>query len=399
MRKATHQQTKNHNTLLVLKTIYDRGPISRADVSRVTGLTRASVSNITSSLIDEGLVTEVGHGRSQGGKRPILLSVVDDSRRIIGIDLGNGVFRGCVLNLRGKIRRRATVQVPDGNGQEGLSRLYELIDTLISAAPGGRFLGIGIGTPGLVGPEGVVRRAVNLDWKDIPLAELLTKRYQMPVSIANDCHAAALAEYAFGGSGHIANLVVLKVGRGTGAGVVIDGKLHYGDGFGAGEIGHLVVRPDGDLCECGRRGCLETVASCRAIVRRARAIAEDAPSSAIGRKAASPSEITLEHVLDALNSGDEALLAIIDDAGQALGEAAAFIVSLLSVRRIVIAGNAADFGQGLVEPITEELRRRAFSNLAQETQVALSTLGDDIVILGAAALLLAQELNIVGPRA
>jgi predicted NBD/HSP70 family sugar kinase len=399
MRKATHQQTKSHNTLLVLKTIYDRGRVSRADVARVTGLTRASVSNITANLIDEGLVTEVGQGESAGGKRPILLSVVDDSRRIIGIDLANGVFRGCVLNLRGKIRRRTTLQVEKGNGQAALARLYELIDSLVEAAPGGRFLGIGIGSPGVMGPEGVVRRAVNLDWEDIPLADLLRNRYHLPVCIANDCHAAALAEYAFGSSGHISNLVVLKVGRGTGAGVVMDGELHYGDSFAAGEIGHLVISPDGDECECGRRGCLETVASSRAIVKRAKAVAEALPSSLIRRQVSRLSDITVRHVVQALDEGDVNLRPIIADAGRFLGEAAAFIVSVLSVRRIVIAGSAAAFEHHLIEPMVEELRRRAFSTLAQETQVTMSTLGEDIVILGAAALLLAQELNIVGPRA
>src|SRR5436190_975579 len=165
--KATQQQTKNHNSHLVLKAIYDQGKISRADLARLP--------------------------------------------------------------------------IQSSGGQEALLLVYELIDRLI-ATTNKPLLGIGIGTPGLVDTtSGVVLSAVNLDWRGLPLGGLLSARYRLPVYVANDSQLAALAQYMFGGKEYGSNLVVVKVGTGIGAGIVLDGRLLQGDGFGAGEIGRITV--------------------------------------------------------------------------------------------------------------------------------------------------------------
>jgi len=394
MQKATQQQTKEHNARLILKTIYDEGRISRADIARLTGLTRTTVSDATAELIEAGLIAEVGQGPSAGGKPPILLSVVDNSRCLIGIDLADSEFRGAAINLRGAIKHRLGLPIHERDGDAALAVVYQLIDGLVAAADS-PILGIGIGTPGLVDAhQGVVRNAVNLDWHDLPLRQLLQDRYELPVYIANDSQVAALAECTFGDSRGAANLVVIKVGRGTGAGIVLNRQLYYGDGFGAGEIGHVAVVEGGELCRCGHHGCLETVTSTRGIVRRAQAIARGGTPSTLPQVAASPEEIDTDLLVQALEKGDGAVRQALTEAGQYLGIAAANLVSALNVQRIVIAGTAARFGQTLVEPIIQGVRQRSLGVLADEVQIETTRLGPDIVILGAAALLLAQELGL-----
>ncbi|TRZ85698.1 ROK family transcriptional regulator [bacterium] len=394
MKKANSQQAKVHNRLLILRTIYNNVKISRADIARVTSLNRATVSDAVTELMKDGVVAEVGIGSSVAGKPPILLSMVDDARYLIGVDLAESEFRGAVINLRGKIIHRLNLAINGRDGDAALASVYGLLDKLIPLAEG-PILGIGIGTPGLINTrQRVVRNAVNLDWHDLPLGDLLDERYKMPVHIANDSQAAALAEFTFGASKNISNLIVINIGRGTGAGIVLNRQLYYGDSFGAGEFGHVAIVENGERCRCGHYGCLETVTSSQAIVRSARAIAKNDLHSKLYRLVASPEEINIDIVSQAFAEGDEAIRTLITEVGRYLGFAAAILVGILNVNRIVIAGRVARFGQALLEPIKQEIKRRSLPGLADETVVEITTLGPDIVILGAAALLLNHELGL-----
>ncbi|HEX9013026.1 MAG TPA: ROK family transcriptional regulator, partial [Anaerolineaceae bacterium] len=263
MEKATRQFTKVHNIHLVLKTIYEQEATSRADVARITGLTRATVSEIVSGLMDEGLLEEVGIGESVGGKPPILVSLRSNARQLICADLTGREFRGALVDLRGKIRCEKTLLTGGLHGAELLDLLVQLLDSLVAEAEA-PLIGIGVSAPGLTDPaEGIVRRSVQLDWTDLPVRQLLDERYHLPIHVINDSHAAALAEYTFGALRQTPNLIVVRVAEGIGSGIILSGKLHYGDGYGAGEIGHLTVVDGGRQCTCGNYGCLETVASPR----------------------------------------------------------------------------------------------------------------------------------------
>jgi glucokinase-like ROK family protein len=393
--KATLEQTKNHNKRLILKTIYDQLETSRADIARITGLTRPTVSSIVAELIEEGLVEEVGQGQSEGGKPPILLSVVDDSRHLIAIDLADSEFQGAVVDLRGRVIHRECLPVNDCDGEAALDLVYELGDRLIKAATR-PLLGIGIGTPGLIDAQGgIVRKAVNLDWQELPLRKLLNARYQLPVHIANDGHVAALGEYIFGQGRKTANLIIVKVGRGVIAGIVLNGRLHYGDGSGAGEIGHVKVVEDGLPCPCGHFGCLETVTNSRAVVEQAKIIARTNPQSTLHRFTSNLEAITPEYVYQAFEAGDQSLQPIIVTVGRYLGLAVAHLVGVLNVQCILICGSVARFGESLLDPIRQEMQQRSLALVADQTHIGVSRLGQDIVLQGAAALLLANELGLV----
>ena len=394
LQKATRRQSKDHNKGLVLRTVYQAGWISRADVARATTLARPTVSTAVAELIHEGLVTESGMGPSVGGKPPILLRVEDDSRYMIGVDLAESEFRGALVNLRGTIRRRLSLPIDDQDGEAALALVHRLIHELVQASDR-PIVGIGIGTPGLMDVgRGVVRDAVNLNWRDLPLGDMLEARHRLPVYIANDSQVASLAEMTFGHGKDLANLIVVKVGRGIGAGIVLDRRPYYGDDYGAGEIGHIVVEPGGRECRCGNRGCLETVASTRTLVQRAQAMWDDGRPSLLHRLVSSPDEITTGVLVQAAEAGDEAVRALVAEAGAHLGQVISHLVGGLNIDHIVIAGSMARFGDALIRPIQEYVGSHSLRALAENARVEASELGQDIVILGAAALLLSQELQL-----
>ncbi len=391
--KATHQQTRVYNQQLVLRTIYDHAPVSRADVARLTGLTRTSVSDLVGDLLGTGLAEEIGRGPSSGGKAPILLHVVENSRQLIGIDLGDTVFAGALVNLRGEVRHAVELPLDGSDGEDALQLVHRLVTQLVAAADR-PLLGIGIGTPGIVDtPRGTVRWAVNLDWQDLPLGPILAERYGLPTHVANDSQAAALAEYLFGGHPRGANMIVVKVGRGIGAGIVLEGRLHQGDGFGAGEIGHTTVVDDGAPCRCGSFGCLETVASGRAIVEHVRHLAPRRPDSSLHPdRGGQPAD--LDDIVTAFQAGDALAREVVLEAGSRLGASLAPVVGALNVDKVVLVGAVAAFGELWVDAVRTEIRRRAFALLASSTTVELGHLSTNVVVRGASALLMTRELGL-----
>jgi len=395
-KKATHQQTKQRNRDLVLKLIMENETTSRAEVARLTTLTRASVSEIVSALIDEGLVEEIGYGDSIGGKAPILLSLVADARYSIGLNLAQDRFVGAVVNLRGEIKEMVEVPVNDRNGEQALQIVYQVLDQLTSCGwkP---MVGIGIGTPGLVNTSaGVVVNAVNLDWQDLPLASLLEKRYKLPVSILNDSQAAAIGEYVYG-ENHPSdsNLIVITVKHGIGSGILINGRLFQGDGGGAGEIGHVVVQEDGTRCRCGKTGCLETIASAKAVVERARLLAGEYPHSMLAQNSR---KITLEDVEAAWRKQDPLALRVAGDAARFMGSSIAGLIGVLNIRQIVLMGDMACFGETWLQAVREAVAKYSLARMAEETKLEFGTLDFRAPVLGASAYLLLDNYSLLYTR-
>jgi N-acetylglucosamine repressor len=386
MQKATRFATKEHNRNLVLKIIFEHDSISRAEIARITRLTRTTVSDIVTDLLAEGLVSEIGVGSSMGGKSPILLSLVEDARWLVGLDLAQNQFHGALVNLRGKIREMVTTPVEDRNGEEALALVFDILDQLMAKASR-PLLGIGVGTPGLVNTsEGVVINAVNLEWKNLPLERLLQERYRLPVYVLNDSQAAAIGEYTYG-EGHRRDdhLVVINVRHGIGAGIVIHGALFQGDGGSAGEIGHVVVVPKGGLlCRCGNTGCLETVASAQALVKRVQTLAPQFPQSSLPHD---PHKITLDTIARAFKQGDGLARQEVLETARFMGMALSSLVGILNIKKIVLAGDMTCFGEEWVGVIKETMLHMSLPGPAQNAQVELGQLGGDGIILGASAVL------------
>src|SRR6195952_887132 len=297
--KVLPEHARSHNRSLVLQTLYRSGQRSRADIARETGLTRVTVSDLVAELILEGLVIETGQREdARPGKPATMLDLNRNAFQIIGIDLSEyAIFRGAVLDLDGQILARAELPLAGATGADATALVTRLAETLVAAAtlP---ILGLGVGSPGVVDLAGVVLSAPNLGWANETLQADLAARFNIPVVVANDANAAALAEHSFGEAD--SDMMLVKVGHGVGAGLLLDGTPLFGSRFAAGEIGHVVVGTDGGAeCVCGKHGCLETWL---ATPRLEKAIAADpAARGEILTEAGQRLGIALAPVVGALN--------------------------------------------------------------------------------------------------
>lgn len=379
--RATHQQTRTFNQQLVLRALHDHSPLSRADLARLTGLTRTSVGDLVGSLIEEGLIEEVGRGRSSGGKSPILLRVAPDGRHLIGLDLGEEQFSGAVVDLRGEVLRTIHLPLEGRNGEAAVELVFQLVDAL-RADDRPPLLGIGIGAPGVIDTStGTVRWSVNLDWADLGLGPLLEERYGVPVVVANDSHAAAVAELTFFRRPRPNNLIVIKVGRGVGAGIILNGQLFQGDGHGAGEFGHVSsLGSAGAACHCGGDGCLETMTSMRALVQAAGSV--------------EPSITDERDLVAAFRAGVAGIRQLVLDAARRLGGAIGWLIGVLNVHHVLLVGPVAEFGDDWLDEVRRHARSSALALLARDTQIDFGHVHDDVVVLGASALLMEQQLGL-----
>lgn len=363
--KLLPEHARGHNRSLVLQTLYRSGPCSRADIARTTGLTRVTVSDLVAELIADGLLEELGQREeSRPGKPATLLDLRRDAFVILGLDLSeHSGFSGAVLDLDGRLLAREEVALEGSTGDAAIERVLTLVARLVEHAGPTPILGLGVGSPGVVDLGGVVLSAPNLGWTGVPLQETLHDRFGVPVVVANDANAAILAEHGFGGAS--ADAMLIKIGHGVGAGLLLDGRPMYGSRFAAGEIGHVVVGTDGgDVCACGKRGCLETWLS---IPRLERALT-GAPAEARDR--------------------------ILEQAGERLGIALAPVVGALDLGEVILAGPTGLLDGPLAAAALETIRSRTMSEFHGDLSLRMSTLGQDIVLRGAAVMVLSGQLGV-----
>lgn len=370
--KVLPEDGRAHNRSLVLQTLYRAGRQSRADIARLTRLTRVTVSDLVAELIAEGLIIEIGKREdSRPGKPATLLDINRGASQIVGLDLSEySTLRGAVLDLDGRILERAETPLAGGTGAEATAKVMALAEALVArtTAP---ILGLGVGSPGVVDLAGVVISAPNLGWTDEHLQDNLIDRFGIPVIVGNDARAAVLAEHSFGGAG--SDMMLIKVGHGVGSGLLLNGSLLFGSRFAAGEIGHVVVGTEGGAeCACGKFGCLETwLAAPRLAARIAAARASDQSRSP--QEAAEP---------------------ILRQAGRHLGIALAPVVAALNLAEIVLSGPTDLLDGPLSEAIIKTLRDRTMAELHSDLVVRMTTLGQDIVIRGAAVMVLSGQLGV-----
>jgi N-acetylglucosamine repressor len=212
--------------------------------------------------------------------------------------------------------------------------------------------------------------------------------------VANASQTAALAEYLFTDAPRDGNLAVVRVGQDVGVGLILDGQPYFGDGYGAGELGHLVVVEDGELCQCGNRGCLETIVSRNSVLRQAQYLSEQHPKSILAREIEAAGTLNLDVVLSAYRQNDPYAHEIADRVADYVGRASASIVTLANVQRIHYVGSVTQFGEAWLDKVRASMLKHAIPDLAGQTTTAIAQLGADAVILGAAALLMSRDLGL-----
>ncbi|MDQ6599648.1 ROK family glucokinase [Bacillus salipaludis] len=319
---------------------------------------------------------------------------------IVGVDLGGTTTKLAFLTTSGEILQKW--EIPTDNSDEGRNitcNIAKAINEKLASLGENknRLIGIGMGAPGPVDYEnGVILNVVNLGWKEnYPLKEQLEVTTALPAAIENDANCAALGEMWKGAGGGAKDLVCVTLGTGVGGGVIIGGNIVQGSNGAAGEIGHITAIPNGGApCNCGKTGCLETVASATGIVRLAtKEILKGDLKGELAAKQAANGKITAKDVFDSARNGDQMAVKVLDEVTFHLGLVLANIGNTLNPQKIVIGGGVSKAGDILLNSVKQQFNQFAFSSVKKSTELALATLGNDAGVIGA-AWLIKNKLNL-----
>lgn len=385
--KVDSRAMREMNRALVLEIIRRGQAVSRTDLARHSALTKPTVWAIVDTLIDQGLVHEVGFGvaPSRRGRRARLFELNDAAAAFVGIHFGVRHTNLAVADARGQIRATRVTESFRGQFARALREVPPLIKQALREAklPRSRLEGIGVAIPGLVDQTtGTCVLAPNLRWYDVPVRAKLAEKLGAPTAVRNIAQAAAIAEGRLGAARGRKSFIWVYVGSGVGAAIVVDGQVVYGKSGYSGELGHCAVIDNGTQCACGGIGCLETVASGAAIEAAARASLAGPMRS--GRGSA---KIEAHDVALAARDGDPEARRILARAGEYLGVGISYLINLLNPEMVVLGGRVIQAGEHLLEPVRASVARHAMRS--QGIPIVPSAVGDDIMLRG--AVLLAME--------
>jgi predicted NBD/HSP70 family sugar kinase len=369
----------------VVDVLRRRGHASRADIARETGLSRTTVSSLVTDLQAGGLVIEHegdhsrdgGKGDRPGAGRPgVLLALDPTAGLVLGVDFGHSHLRIAVADLSSRILAEEGVALDvDHSAEKSLDTAADLARELLAGVglDLGRVVGIGLGIPGPLDHDtGIVHSTVSLpDWTGRRPAAELGSRLGHEVHMDNDANLGALGELTYGAGVGARDLVYVKVASGVGAGLIFGGRLHRGSTGIAGELGHVMVVPEGEVCMCGNRGCLETVAAAPALLKL------------LGRSR--DEELTTEGMLALAAEGDPGARRVLADAGRAIGRALADLCNCINPERVVVGGELGAAATPLLEGIRESIQRWALPATAEATEVVAGVLGPRAELLGSLA--------------
>jgi predicted NBD/HSP70 family sugar kinase len=386
-RRLNGRQT---NRFKVLRALFDHPRSTRTELAEHTGLSRPTVSAVADALVQAGLVVQHEDDQPRTGRPPVLLSLASGAAFAVGLDMGHAHVQVAVSDLSGQIlgHRRSPADVDhDPLGSFDLAR--ELVnDALAQAAVStDRVIGVGMAlaapverTTGVVFAEGILP-----NWGGIQPASEMQARLGLPVEVHNDANLGALGEHVFGAGRDVADMLYVRLSAGIGLGLVLGGRPYGGTSGLAGELGHVRVTPNGLICRCGNRGCLETVASSLAVARLL-ARSRDEP-------------ISIERLLELAASGDRGANRAVAEAAQAVGEALAIVVNLFNPELILVGGDLAATRDTLLGPLRTAIEQYAIAPAANSVTVSAGALGDNAEVLGAVALILGESPAILADQA
>lgn len=420
MRRGTFQWMKSVNKTIVLNKIRIDAPISRAQIAKETELTPPTVSSIVKDLIEQGLIVERKSGHSSGGRKPTMLRIHEQAFYIIGLDAGPDNVDCIVSDLGGNVVERLSTPIHLPTTEDAfLELLKDCIAKIIKAAKlePAHTLGIGVAMHGVVEVEtGTSVFAPNLRLSNIPIKESLQETFDLEVIVENDARAMALGEAWFGNHEDSSSMLAVNFGRGVGAGMIVNGDLYHGAQDIAGEVGHMTIDMNGEVCTCGNKGCLQTFATGEAIGRRAAlgngkgthmtsesgslkkmpesgsTVEAEAMSAVNVSKEGDIRErvLTGEMVYERALSGDSYYVNVLEETGDIIGIAMTNLIHVMNPAKIVLGGGVMNSKQFLIPRIQHAIENRALTSGAKQTTIAVTELGDDATLLGAVSLFLVE---------
>ncbi|MBU5465384.1 ROK family transcriptional regulator [Virgibacillus sp. MSJ-26] len=381
MQRGTFQLMKSVNKSIILNKIRTSEPISRAQIAKETKLTPPTVSSIVRELIEQDLVKESELGESKGGRKPTMLLVNKDGFYVIGVDAGPKTIECILSNLSGQIKDRVVVSIESPLTNESFLDLLKsgIRKILQNVKERSKVLGIGMAMHGVVDvARGTSLFAPILQLSNIPIKDELEREFDLVVQVENDARAMTLGESWFGEHGDVSSMMAVNLGSGVGAGVAINGKLYHGSTDLAGEVGHMTIDMNGERCECGNRGCLESFASAPSIVNRA------------NKRMPGKNITSSREVYELALENDKECVELLQRTGAIIGIGLTNLIHVLNPELIIIGGGVSKSERFILRPIRETISMRGLTKEAKETRVVVSELGDDATILGAVALLLVE---------
>jgi predicted NBD/HSP70 family sugar kinase/biotin operon repressor len=385
---------RRHNLALVLAEIARGEGVSRAQIAAASGLTRGTVSALVDTLASSGLIVEGGPNRGSVGRPGNALRLNADGPCGLGIEINVDYVAAALLDFTGRARS-VRIVAGDNRGvdaQTVLGRSVNVAQRMLSESPGAQsnIVGVGVAVPGLVGSNGVLHRVPNLPgWESVPVAEIVQSSLGMPIEITlvdNEANLAALAEHWYS-EDDVGNDFVRVSGEiGVGAGIVAGGELWRGVNGLSGELGHVTVEPNGPVCNCGARGCLEQIAGQEALLREAGA------AMPAGTALGVPDGPIADLVARA-TAGDEQTLRALERAGRALGTALSTLVNVLDIPTIVLGGLYAEVAPWISADVNAELTTRAVGYQKTGVKLLVSQLGAEAAVRGAAGLVIRRIID------
>ncbi len=372
--------------------------LSRPDLAQETGLSRATISLLMEDLLRAGVAQHVGLGDSTGGRPPALLEFNPDAAYALGARMVDHRWGIVVTNLDAKVLHRLDVPIPDPAPETAVATLAEGVKAIMAKVDPAQILpAIGLGTPGLVDMvSGVIKTAVDVGWFEVPIRAMVEEKLGLRTFVANRSKVGALAEYWYGAGRGLQEIIYISIGTGIAAGIVHAGELYVGANSSAGELGHVTIVPDGPLCRCGNRGCLQQLVSEPAIADRARARMREESNTLLHSLAGHyPERVTAEMVFQAAAQQDGLAGTIVAETAVYLGIAIANLVNLFNPELIILGGPMGQISQVLLDPLLEEVRRRAMAYPLSATKIVNSTLGFDAGAIGAAVLVLQHASELI----
>jgi N-acetylglucosamine repressor len=369
---------KQVNYASIYKIIEQNAPISRVKIAKISNLAPASITKITRSLLENGIITETERQASTGGRCAISLVPNSTNIYVIAIKIGQKLLSLCSYNLTGQKSIDKRINIKNKEGQQLINQLQREIQTLINeeSNQGHQISAISVTLSGLINPkQGRVIYSSFNKLNDVALVNLLENEFNIPTFIGNHTRALALAEHYFGTTKDYQDSIVISVHHGVGSGIIVQGKQLLGVNYNIGEIGHIQVNPDGKKCHCGNFGCLETEVSDSVILEKIQqAIAHGAPSPFTGKS------LNIENIYQASANGEPLCEKVVAQAASYLGKTIAILVNMLNPEKIVITGKITASQNTLFDAIQQCIVHQSLPEFQQKVEVSASELNPNSTI-------------------
>ncbi|TDN83478.1 glucokinase-like ROK family protein [Salegentibacter sp. 24] len=380
------ERKKYLQKLKIIKHLFLNGETSNAEVCQRFNVSLPTSMSLLNQLVEEGIVVKKGRGKSEGGRKPDLYGLEENSFFVISIHIERYSIKLAIIDNNHTILHERAWPAEISSGSNIVDILFEWSMEILkeSNIKLDQVMGVGISMPGLVSAEAGKNFTYYLSEQEPESLKIkFEKKFKKPVAILNDAKSACLAEFRFGSAKNKSNVLVISMDWGIGLGIIMGGRMHSGESGFAGEFGHIPMTEDGLLCHCGKRGCLETEASGLALVRKAKEGLEDGQTSVLNNLTKEELEkLEPETIIDAANKGDQFAINVLSEIGINLGKGIAILIQIFNPELVILEGKIAQAKQFITTPIQQSMNTYCMMQLKERTKIQLSTLGSNSSLYG-----------------